>query len=87
MLIRTQKLNFCSSHEQELLSKKWWWRRWKINYLCNGLRGSKIGKSIKIYSKAEEKQMKSVGFPVFESKDHTTSATIMLMAIKLTITE
>ncbi|CAD8105483.1 unnamed protein product [Paramecium primaurelia] len=36
---------------------------------------------------AEQKQMKSVGFPVFESKDHTTSATIMLMAIKLTITE
>ncbi|CAD8208936.1 unnamed protein product [Paramecium octaurelia] len=36
---------------------------------------------------AEQKQMKSIGFPVFESKDNTTSATIMLMAIKLSVTE
>ncbi|CAD8098251.1 unnamed protein product [Paramecium primaurelia] len=36
---------------------------------------------------AEQKQMKSIGFPVFTSKDHTTSATIMLMAIKLSVTE
>ncbi|CAD8125137.1 unnamed protein product [Paramecium sonneborni] len=36
---------------------------------------------------AEQKQIRSVGFPVFESKDHTTSATIMLMAIKLCLTE
>ncbi|CAD8119926.1 unnamed protein product [Paramecium sonneborni] len=36
---------------------------------------------------AEQKQIRSVGFPVFESKDHTTSATIMLMAIKLSLTE
>lgn len=31
--------------------------------------------------------MRSIGFPVFESKDYTTSATIMLMAIKLSLTE
>ncbi|CAD8201246.1 unnamed protein product [Paramecium pentaurelia] len=36
---------------------------------------------------AEQKLMKSVGFPVFQSKDYTTSATIMLMAIKLSLTE
>ncbi|CAD8118362.1 unnamed protein product [Paramecium sonneborni] len=36
---------------------------------------------------AEQKQIRSIGFPVFISKDHTTSATIMLMAIKLSITE
>ena len=31
--------------------------------------------------------MKSIGFPVFSSKDNTTSATIMIMAIKFFIAD
>ncbi|CAD8206295.1 unnamed protein product [Paramecium octaurelia] len=36
---------------------------------------------------ANARQMKSIAFPVFQQKDNTTSATIMIMAIKLFITE
>ncbi|CAD8124370.1 unnamed protein product [Paramecium sonneborni] len=36
---------------------------------------------------ANARQMRSIAFPVFQSKDHTTSATIMIMAIKLFISE
>ncbi|CAK69244.1 unnamed protein product (macronuclear) [Paramecium tetraurelia] len=36
---------------------------------------------------ADERQMRSIAFPVFLIKDYTTSATIMLMAIKIFIVE
>ncbi|CAD8206106.1 unnamed protein product [Paramecium pentaurelia] len=36
---------------------------------------------------ANARQIRSIAFPVFQSKDHTTSATIMIMAIKLYIIE
>ncbi|CAK57206.1 unnamed protein product (macronuclear) [Paramecium tetraurelia] len=38
-------------------------------------------------NQANARQMRSVAFPVFQQKDHTTSATIMIMAIKLFINE